>query len=470
MSEDRYLAYTVGESTALKRAMRKIDKNGHGIVVVRDAKKAVVGLLTDGDVRRAVLEGIELSAKVKDMMTKDPIVFLDGWDVHKMHKYLAEKKVREKGAFDRLIVPVVNKKNQLIDIQLVERGRIIPLLSEEANGRGPVKKVLVIGGAGYIGSVLVRLLLSQGIKVTVLDSILYNQTSLDEVKEMKGFLLIIGDVRHIEDVSRAMEGVDAVVHLAEVVGDPAAALNPKVTQEVNYLATRLVASTAKHFHINRLVYVSSCSVYGYSENDEVLTEESSLNPVSLYSRMKLTAEEALMQMSDNTFRPTILRLSTVHGFSPRPRFDLVVNLLTAKAVVEGEIPVFGGEQWRPHVHVSDVANTILSVLQASLDKVGGQVMNVGHEEDTMKMFDLAERVHAVVPKAKVSFYLGKQDHRSYRVGFEKLKTVLGEVILKRVGDGIEEVKQALLEGKVSDYNSSDYANATYLQSKLFGGV
>jgi nucleoside-diphosphate-sugar epimerase len=230
-----------------------------------------------------------------------------------------------------------------------------------------IRNVLVIGGAGYIGSVLVRKLLGRGFSLTILDALLYGDESVRDLYGSPGFELIHDDMRNVEAVVRAMQYADAVVHLGALVGDPVCALDEKLTIEINLAATRMIAEAARGFGVQRFIFASTCSVYGAS--DQLLDERSALNPVSLYARTKIDSERVLLALDDARFAPVILRFGTIYGISPRPRFDLVINLLTAKATCEKRITIFGGGQWRPFIHVDDAAEAILKCLEVPLHVV-----------------------------------------------------------------------------------------------------
>lgn len=330
-----------------------------------------------------------------------------------------------------------------------------PMRSED-NRKGPIRRVLVIGGAGYIGSHLCRQLLEQGYSVRVLDALLYGKDSLAELEGDPRFELVVGDSRDIGSVFSAMLGADAVVHLGELVGDPACALDERLTLEINSAATRMLAEAARGYGVKRFVYASSCSVYG--ANDDVLDESSELNPVSLYARAKIMSESALLDLNDETFHPVILRLSTVFGLSYRPRFDLVVNLLSAKAVREGEITVMGGSQWRPFVHVADVARAMVLCLQAPLEKVKGEIFNVGSDANNHTIQQVGEIVNQVVPEARLTSSEDTADRRNYKVAFNKIREMLGFECERDVPAGIRELVEALRMGRIGDHRQARYSN------------
>ncbi len=323
-----------------------------------------------------------------------------------------------------------------------------------------IRHVLVIGGAGYIGSALLPRLLAQGYRVRLLDLLLYGPDPIIEWIDHPHLEILQADFRQIDRVVEAMQGVDAVIHLGGIVGDPACALDEELTTEVNVMATRMIAEVAKGSGVTHFIFASTCSVYGAS--DHILDEHSELNPVSLYARSKIASERVLMQMSDNRFAPVILRFGTIYGLSGRTRFDLVVNLLTAKALVDGEITVFGGDQWRPFVHVDDAAHVLLMVLQAPLDLVRNQVFNVGSNEQNYTIQEIGEIVHSLVPAAALVSRGEDADRRNYWVNFNKINRALNFTPKWTVEQGVQQVIQAIKSGKVGDYRDARYSNVKFL--------
>lgn len=316
--------------------------------------------------------------------------------------------------------------------------------------------VTVIGGAGYIGSVLVRKLLKQGYNVTVLDALLYGDESIRDLYDHPSFEFIHGDFRNIEMVVRALQYADAVVHLGALVGDPACALDEKLTLEINLAATRMIAEAARGFGVQRFIFASTCSVYGAS--DQILDEHSALNPVSLYARTKIDSERVLLALNDDHFAPVILRFATVYGLSPRPRFDLVINLLAARAVVEKQITIFGGEQWRPFIHVDDAAEAILKCLEAPIHAVKSQIFNVGSNDQNYQIAQLGHIIKEIVPDVEVVIQGNDVDKRNYRVSFSKIRKHLGFIPRYTVFDGILEIKYAIESGRIRDYRDIHYNN------------
>jgi nucleoside-diphosphate-sugar epimerase len=323
--------------------------------------------------------------------------------------------------------------------------------------------VLVLGGAGYIGSVLVRKLLDGGRKVRVLDSLVYGDSALQDILGHPNLELRVGDCRKIQDVVGAVKGAESIVHLAAIVGDPACEVDRQTSLQINYAATRMLIEVARGNGIKRFVFASSCSVYGAT--DLLMDENSAVKAVSLYGQTKIDSEEALLEAHSGSFYPAILRLATVFGLSYRPRFDLVVNLLTAKACKEGAIIVFNGTQWRPFIHVRDVARGIAQVLEAPLSLIRGEIFNLGDSHMNYQLSEVAENILTVFPKTRVE-HKENSDRRNYRVSFDKIRLQLGFECSISLDEGIQELRRALEEKQVLDYRDPLYYNQEFL--KLLG--
>ncbi len=326
-----------------------------------------------------------------------------------------------------------------------------------------VRSVLVIGGAGYIGSALLPKLLDKGYKVRLLDLLLYGTEPIEGLMNHPRLEVVQADFRAIDKVVEAIRGMDAVIHLGAIVGDPACALDEELTIEVNLMATRMIAEVAKGSGVNRFIFASTCSVYGAS--DELLEERSILNPVSLYARSKIASERVLSRLADENFAPTLLRFGTIYGLSGRTRFDLVVNLLTAKAIVEGRITVSGGDQWRPFVHVDDAALAVFKALEAPLPAVHNKVFNVGSNDQNYTISQVGEAIQRLVPTAELIDIEFDGDRRNYRVNFSKVQQALGFVPQWNLERGINQVVDAIRSGKVADYTDAKYSNVKFLSEE-----
>jgi nucleoside-diphosphate-sugar epimerase len=323
--------------------------------------------------------------------------------------------------------------------------------------------VLVIGGGGYIGSALVEKLLGQGLRVSVLDAMHYGDETLARVLGHPNFALIREDFRHIEALTRAIDGADSVIHLGGLVGDPACAVDADLTVDINVTATKVIAEIAKARGVRRFIFASSCSVYGAS--DELVDEESSFNPQSLYARSKVASEAVLRDLNDRDFSVTCLRFATIYGISGRTRFDLVVNLLCAKAVRDGLITVFGADQWRPFVHVDDVARAIAMTLAAPAHQVAGECFNVGSDEQNYTLGEIAELINKQVPDATITSDDTFVDKRNYRVSFAKIRSQLGFEPNWTIERGIAQVVTLVRTNQVGDYSLPEYSNALYLKER-----
>jgi nucleoside-diphosphate-sugar epimerase len=321
-------------------------------------------------------------------------------------------------------------------------------------------KVLVTGGAGYIGSVLVRQLLHKGYNVRVIDSLKFGGEALYDVVQHPNFEFMQGDVREIADIEKAIAGVDAIAHLAAIVGDPACKKFSGEAQETNWTASVNLFEAAEKAGVSRFVFASTCSNYGKMPDPEsYVTEDSQLNPVSLYAELKVKFERYILEeRRDARMCSTSLRFSTVYGFSPRIRFDLTVNEFTRNGTIHGEQEIWGAQFWRPYCHVEDLARSVVLVLESPVEKVKANVFNVGNTEENYRKGQIMEEVCKVVPNVKVIYVDSSEDPRDYRVNFDKIKNELGYSITKRVPDGVQEIYKLLKSGIVTDAFAQKFRN------------
>jgi nucleoside-diphosphate-sugar epimerase len=297
----------------------------------------------------------------------------------------------------------------------------------------------------------------------VLDLQLFGLDPLNEIMNHKRLEVINGDFRNVEHVVRALRGMDAVVHLAAIVGDPACAIDEETTIAVNYQAAKMMAQMARANGISRFVFASTCSVYGAADASGIINELGALNPVSLYATTKIDAEQALLEAADDVFQPTMLRFGTAYGLSHRPRFDLVANLFSAQAVTEKKISVFNGHYSRPFVHVRDMARACQAVLEAPLHVVGNEVFNVGDETQNYTISELGQMIAELMPGTEVSESRDDSDPRSYRVSFEKIRSKLGFRASIDLADGVREMVEAVRDGKIQNWKDSVYSNQQHMQ-------
>ena len=319
---------------------------------------------------------------------------------------------------------------------------------------------LVTGGSGYIGALLVQELLDSGREVRVLDRLLHGQEDIAAEQEQAGVLVVRGDVRDADARSRALDGVQEVVHLAAIVGDPACALDPEEADEVNVQATRSLVDEANAAGVERLVFASTCSNYGRMADPSVpITEEGELRPVSLYAEQKVSMEQLILAgAGTNHTKPTCLRFATVYGVGRRMRFDLTVNEFSRDLWADRELEVFGEQFWRPYIHVRDAARAVRTALDAPEEKVAGKVFNAGRSGENYRKLDLVEEIKKQTDRGKVSYVRREEDPRDYKVSFDKIRAELGFETLMTVPDGIAEIIAALDAGAFGDPFDGRYKN------------
>jgi nucleoside-diphosphate-sugar epimerase len=328
--------------------------------------------------------------------------------------------------------------------------------------------VLVTGGAGYVGLHVVRKLLARNARVRIVDRFLYGAHGLADLLGAPGLEIVHGDVRDADTMEEALRGVDRVIALAALVGDAACDLNPEETLGVNLHATDVLADACAQAGVRRVVFASTCSVYG-ANSDALLHEESWLNPVSSYARTRLASEE-LLRARQRELGVVVLRLATVFGWSTRMRLDLLVNTFTAHAWFHRKIRVFGGSQWRPNVHVKDAAEAFIVAAFAPDAIVRGEVFNVGSDAENHTVLDIARLVQRRLPATEIEVTGEAPDRRDYRVSFEKIRRTLGFATRFSVDDGITEMIGRFRSGEVPDPRDPRYHNYQYLRSRGFARV
>lgn len=303
--------------------------------------------------------------------------------------------------------------------------------------------VLVTGAGGYIGSVLVPLLLEAGYHVTALDRFFFGRDTLPHHPNLR---TLEADIRTVD--AAVLEGKDAVIDLAALSNDPAGELDPEKTWDINHRGRVRIARLAKEFGVARYVLPSTCSVYGFQ--DGFLDEESAVNPLTTYSKANLQAERDILPLADGDFCVVVLRQATVYGYSPRMRFDLAINGMVRGLVKNGKIPILrDGTQWRPFVHVQDTARAMLNMLEAPTGTVNGQIFNVGSDDQNVQIMPLAQTVAEAIGVPFQYEWYGAPDHRSYRVSFRKITEITGYRTNESPADGAREVYEALRTGKAN---------------------
>lgn len=327
-------------------------------------------------------------------------------------------------------------------------------------------KVLVAGGAGYIGCVLIRELLTRGYAVRVYDRFFFGDTGLAEVVDQ--ISLETGDIRQIS--ARQLEGIDAVINLAGISSDPIAEHKPALTYTMNVTGAVHLAQMCKMAGVRRYLFASSCSVYDSNtveeETDRLLDEATPVNPASAYARSKLEAEQQLLALADNVFAPVLLRKGTVYGFSPRMRYDLVINTLLKDALLYGRMVLYaGGEMWRPIIDIQDAARAYAACLEADEATVKNQVFNVVFKN--FRVCEMALRIREALREididADIKAEYTQKPVRSYRVSGRKLERVLGFRPVVSIEESVKQIAEELQRRGLTDLEHSRYSNIRWFE-------
>ena len=312
--------------------------------------------------------------------------------------------------------------------------------------KNDIKTVLVTGGAGYVGAVLVPKLLNAGYQVKVLDLFIYGEHVLNGCHRNSNLKTIRGDIRDQKLLKEIMPECDAVIHLACISNDPSFELNPKLGRSINLEAFRPLVEISKEAGINRFIYASSSSVYGIKAEANV-HEEMALEPLTDYSRFKADCEKILAEYQSVEFTTVTIRPATVCGYSPRLRLDLTVNILTNHAVNNGRITVFGGEQRRPNIHIEDITDLYVQLLNQSNEEIAGKIWNAGYQNH--KVREIAEIVRNVIGNNSVEIVVTPtDDHRSYHISSEKIRKELGFELKHSIEDAVIDLKKAFDAGNI----------------------
>ncbi len=455
----------------------------HGLSIGRELMDGaapsvqLVGFLDDDPAKHgALLNGVSVLGGVRDA-----VALAQGYDVDEVIVAMPSAtravvralgrrleqvgiRVRAIGGIDRFVRGRDVHRPGSVTLHELLDGAPVPVAPTAHATTDGSRRVLVTGGAGFIGSHLTRMLLDRGYCVRVLDRFDYGRAGIEGLRHPR-LEVLAGDVCSSRDVGRALRDVHGVIALAAIVGDPACNLDPEETINLNYTATKILIEACNFHRVRRLVFASSCSVYGASAGG-ALTEQSRLNPVSLYARTRVLSENILFDRAGDV-EPVVLRLSTVFGLSPRMRFDLVVNTLTVRAVADGGITINGGNQWRPNVHCRDAARAFIAALEAPAERVAGEIFNVGGDALNHTIAQLGDMVAEIVGDVQIARQRDGTDLRDYRVSFAKIRRVLGFEPEWTVAAGIREVAAAVrAQPALRDYQNPVYHNVQALRQTL----
>tara|TARA_B100000787_G_scaffold169718_1_gene161928 strand:- start:1064 stop:2062 length:999 start_codon:yes stop_codon:yes gene_type:complete len=326
-----------------------------------------------------------------------------------------------------------------------------------------MKNILVTGGAGYVGSGLLKELLLKGYVVTCIDNLMFGGESLLDIWYNKNFTFINCDINDSEKLDNifSKNNFDGVIHLAAIVGDPACKLNSDLANKTNWTSSKWLIDKSKSVGVSKFIFASTCSNYGKMDDPEAYVDENSkLAPVSLYAELKVKFEKYMLNEIKKTddFSPTSLRFSTVYGLSPRMRFDLTVNEFTKDLALGKELIIFGEQFWRPYCHVKDFSNAFITVLNSPNKKVAYNVFNVGDTKENYTKQMIVNEIKKILPNSKIKYVVKNDDPRDYRVNCDKIKNELGFKISMTVPDGIMEVKRIIQENLIKDPEDQRYYN------------
>lgn len=303
-----------------------------------------------------------------------------------------------------------------------------------------MEKILVNGGGGYLGSILVPKLLAKGYQVRVLDTFYFGNFLPFEAENLE---VIKGDIRDEKIVTGSLKGIDKVIHLACLSNDPSSDIDPELTREINYTANKNVIKLSREAGVKRFVYASSSSVYGLKTEDKV-TEDLPVEPISLYSELKVRIEDFLFSIKDENFVTSAVRSATICGYSPRMRLDLLVNILTVSALANGKLFIDGGDQVRANIHISDISNFYITLLEADKQLIHNEAFNISDSNSTV--LDMANKVQSLI-NCKIE-YSDKVDPRSYKLNDDKARRVLKFKNNYSIERAILDIKKCFYEGRI----------------------
>lgn len=324
-----------------------------------------------------------------------------------------------------------------------------------------MKQILITGGAGYLGSVLALKLLNNGYYVKILDPLIFGKESVEGLFNNNNCEIQIGNVNDNYLLDKLVKGCYAIIHLSGLSNDPSCELDAELTLKANVASTKKLIEYANKYKIKKLLYASSCSVYGFSEL--ISNEESKTNPLTAYAKSKLESESILMNFESDV-SVTALRKATLFGPSPRMRFDLVVNTMTGSALADKKIIINGGNQWRPFLHVSDAADAYLYLLEQPGESINRQIYNIGSNENNLTINELSLRIKEIIPDTIIE-KSENDDHRSYKVSFNKIDS-LGWKSKLDIESGVMGIRELFSNGIIHDFRDINYFNIKRMISFL----
>jgi len=325
-------------------------------------------------------------------------------------------------------------------------------------------RVLVTGGAGYIGSILTNRLLGEGHLVRVIDRLTYGGDSLLGAFGHPNFEFIKADIRDEKALISSLRSIDCVVHLAAIVGEPLCSKTPDEARSVNLDATKILVDLCKESGVHTFLFASTCSNYGARSDETPVNEDTTLEAASLYAETKISAEQYVLKARTGGFHPCVMRFATVYGLSPRMRFDLLVHEFIRDAVVGKKLAIYRPLFWRPLVHIRDVADGVATIAQATTNRISGKTYNVGGEN--FRKIQIGKLISEFYPSVEIVEVEGKEDPRNYRVSFDRISSVLGFRSKRDLRSGLSEIKRAIDGGVITNPLDPKYGNVYYNVEEL----
>ena len=315
--------------------------------------------------------------------------------------------------------------------------------------------ILLTGGAGYVGSVLTNKLVKKNYNVKVVDSLVYGDQGISSLLDDQSIEFFNYDIRNHKKLEPLLKDTDCVIHLASIVGEPLCKKIPDAAKQINEMASKNLIKLCKNNNVSRFIFASTCSNYGSSSN--IVDETSPVKPLSLYSECKVNSEKFVISNNSENFHTCILRFATAHGLSPRMRFDLLVQEFLHDALLNKKISIFGADFWRPLIHVDDMADACMSVIDAPSELISGEIFNVGSDGENYTKKQLATMIQKHLKETQIEIIDSKVDPRNYKVSFAKIKKLLNFEPKKSVDDSIIEILSKIEDGEL-DPRLSEFSN------------
>ncbi len=444
--------FSLNENKKIIDILRLFEKINTNLCLVVNKNNKFIGLITSSDIRRAFIEGYSKYSKISKIINKKPLYLKDRIDENQISNIISSSKFN---SIEPPLIPLIDKNN--IPYKLINKKDLnFPIISKNIK-IGIKPKILLIGGAGYIGTNLAKKLLKEGYHVTIFDKFVYNSKNTISLKlKNKNLIAVKGDTRNIDQTFNVVKKNDIVIHLAELVGDPLCEKRPAKTYSVNYLASMTISNICKNLGISKFIYVSSCSVYGARSDEKFSDEKSEINPLSVYAKLKALCEKTIIRNLGEYCRPCILRLGTVFGNSLRPRYDLVLNIFAGLIANKKKIIINGGNQWRPFVHVNDVCDVIFQIIKLDKKKTNGQIFNIASYN--YKISEIGKIIKKIYPKIEVTYSDTGVDRRNYKALSKKANRILKFKPKVSIKNGIKDLVRFTKKNKIKNIRKKIFQN------------